>query len=485
MLSNIKHLTKHSAVYGIGHIVSRSLNFLLLPIHANIFLPEEYRTPALLFSSLAILNVIFSYGMDVAFLRFFILADSDKEKHRIFSTAFWMILSTGICFAGLMSFAPVTFSNLIFRTGQYTTLIRLAAGILLADSLGVIPFLVLRGEEKSARFMLLKTLNVFLNLLLNILFIVILKMGIEGIFIANLTASVFTLGLLLPIIIRWLRFHFHRKTLIELMKFGIPYLPSGLAFIVMDQIGRFFLDRLVGQDPAGIFAANCKLAIFMNLVVAAFRFAWHPFFLSTSKQENAPQIFARVLTYYLLVTGFFFLLISFFIDEIISFRLFGRGLMLPEYASGVMIVPLVMFGYLAYGVYTNFIVGIYLKKKTFFIPLATGTGAAVSLCINALLVPRIGIMGAAWAMFSAYAAMALVMYWVTRQLYYVPYETGRIIKIVAVFGLVFFLGMGVLADRSVLYRILLLISLVPMLWMTRFFTDDETAAVRQRLSRIF
>lgn len=481
MLQHIKRLTKHSAVYGIGHIISRFIGFLLLPIHTNVLLPEEYRTPALLFSSLAILNVIFSYGMDVAFLRFFILGESKEEKRRIFSTAFWMIMATGTCFMTFMLFNPIPFSRLIFRSDEYAILIRLASGILLADTLGLIPFLTLRGEEKSVRFVVLKSLNIVVNVSLNILLVVILRWGVKGIFIANLVASVFTLFTLLPIIVRWIRLRFDRETLLDLFRFGLPYIPSGLAVIIMDQIGRFFLDRMMGEEPTGIFSAGYKLGMFMALVVAAFRFAWHPFFLSTSKQEDAPKIFARVLTYFLVVTGFFFLVISYFIEEIVRFRIAGIGLVGEEYAAGIQIVPLIMLAYIGYGVYANFVVGIYLKKKTIYLPFITGTGALVNVVANIFLIPRLGIMGAAWSTLLAYASMAFTLYWVSRKLYFIPYELVRILKLILFFGIFFFLGTGPFFGGSYIFRILLLAALFPMFWIVRFFYPDEKSALKRFL----
>jgi len=481
MLQHIKRLTKHSAVYGIGHIISRFIGFLLLPIHTNVLLPEEYRTPALLFSSLAILNVIFSYGMDVAFLRFFILGESKEEKRRIFSTAFWMIMATGTCFMTFMLFNPIPFSRLIFRSDEYAILIRLASGILLADTLGLIPFLTLRGEEKSVRFVVLKSLNIVVNVSLNILLVVILRWGVKGIFIANLVASVFTLFTLLPIIVRWIRLRFDRETLLDLFRFGLPYIPSGLAVIIMDQIGRFFLDRMMGEEPTGIFSAGYKLGMFMALVVAAFRFAWHPFFLSTSKQEDAPKIFARVLTYFLVVTGFFFLVISYFIEEIVRFRIAGIGLVGEEYAAGIQIVPLIMLAYIGYGVYANFVVGIYLKKKTIYLPFITGTGALVNVVANIFLIPRLGIMGAAWSTLLAYASMAFTLYWVSRKLYFIPYELVRILKLILFFGIFFFLGTGPFFGGSYIFRILLLVALFPMFWIVRFFYPDEKSVLKRFL----
>ena len=99
----------------------------------------------MLFSSLAILNVIFTYGMDVAFLRYFVLEQEKEKKQSIFSTVYWTILGTGLCFGLFMILKPNLLSIIIFKNPQYVTLIRLAAGILLADALNLITFLILRG----------------------------------------------------------------------------------------------------------------------------------------------------------------------------------------------------------------------------------------------------------------------------------------------------------------------------------------------------
>lgn len=483
MLQSIKRLTKHSLVYGIGHIVSRFVGFLLLPIHANVMLPEEYRTPALLFSSLAIMNVIFSYGMDVAFLRFFILADDESEKRRIFSTAFWMILITGTIFSTIMLLTPEPFSRLIFRSESQVGLIRLAAGILLADALALLPYLVLRAQEKSGWFVGLKTANIVLNVGLNILFVVVLRRGATGIFTANLIASIFTLCTLLPVIIGWLRLSFSKSSFKELFRFGIPYLPSGLAFIVMDQIGRFFLDRMAGEAAAGTFSAVCKLGIFMNLIVAAFRFAWHPFFLSTSKQEDAPQIFARVLTYFVLITGGFFLAVSLFIEDIVRLRIGGFGLLQPEYFTGLGIVPIILLAYVGYGVYTNFMVGIYLEKKTLYLPIVTGSGAIISIVMNRLLIPDHGIFGAAWATLGAYSGMALILFFISRRLYPIPYEGFRLTKIVLIFGGLFGLFSVAFPGLNWALRLALLVLSFPLLGLVGFFHPDEVGTLKRLVSR--
>jgi len=478
MLKNIKSLTKQSAVYGVGHILSRSVGFLLLPIHTRFLQPVDYGIVSLLFSSLAILNVVFTYGMDAAFLRFFVLGEAKVEKQRVFSTANWMIFCTGVLFSAILFFNPSFFSRLIFMESGYTRLVRMASGIVFADALSLLPFLVLRGEEKAVQFVLLKAVNILVTVGLNVLFVVVLKKGVEGVFMSNLIASVCTVLTVFPIFIRWFRLRFKRDILNELLRFGLPYIPAGLAMVIMDQISRFFLDRMLGREANAIFSASYKLGMFMSLVVAAFRFAWHPFFLSTSKKNNAPEIFARVLTYFTFVTGILFLLVSGWIHEIMAFRIFGLQIVGRNFENGAPIVPVVLISYIAYGFYIHFMVGIYLKKKTHYLPFVTGAGALVSIGANAILIPLLGIMGAAWATFLGYATMAIALYVSTRSLYPIPYEWMRIAKLILLFGLMFLLFSVV---HSPWLKLGMLLASPAVLGIAGFLNEQEKGFLRRAI----
>ncbi|NQT25202.1 oligosaccharide flippase family protein [candidate division KSB1 bacterium] len=483
MLNPIKRLTQHSLVYGIGHILSRFLGFLLLPIHTHFLQPDMYAIAALLFSSLAILNIFFSYGLDVAFMRYFVLADEKEEKQRLFSTSFWMILGTGLIFALILMISPSFFSKLIFRTAEYPKLIQMAAGILFADALVLMPFLVLRAEEKSTQFIVFKSLNIIINLGLNILLVGVLKKGLDGIFLSNLAASGITLVLMIPAIRPWLRLVFKTDRLKSLLAFGLPYIPSALSVIVMDQVSRFFLDRLLGKEATGIFSASYKLGMFMALVVAAFRFAWHPFFLSVSKQKDASQIYARVLTYFIFVLGTCYLSIAFFLREIVQISLFNVRLFGEGFEGGLAIVPIVMLAYVFYGLYVNFVVGIYLEKKSKLLPLITGAGCLTSLIANAVLIRTSGLVGAAWASVLAYAVMALSLYFVNRKLIQIPYEWGRVLKLIVVFILIYLTGSVWMHDPGVMIRVLLILLLLPLFWAVRFWNAQEKGWIRKTIIR--
>ncbi len=479
MLQAIKRLTKHTIVYGIGHILGRMIGFLLLPIHSNSLEPEQYGIATLLFSALAMLNVAFSYGMDIAFLRFFILEKSDEKKKQIFSTAFFIILITGILFSILILFNRSFVSTLIYNSPDFQPLIMLAAGILLADALTLIPFMVLRAIERSATFITVRMINVFTNVGLNILFVVILKFSVIGIFYANIIASAVTLIALMPVTIQWIKPVFKTSILKDLLLFGLPYVPSGLALLIMEQIGRFFIDRMISTAATGLFSAAYKLGMFMALLVAAFRFAWQPFFLSMTEKKEAPQVFSRILTYYMLIAGFVYLGITFFLQEIIQIRIGNIYLIQPEYHAGVGIVPLVLLGYVGYGAYVNFVVGVYIKKKTILLPVVTAISAVVSILGNIIFIPKFGLMGAAFSIMIAYWTMGVVMYCINHKLYPISYEWLRLVRVFTL--AVFFIVIKVFAPigDDIVFRIVLLLLYPVILWLSGFFYQDEKNVLRR------
>ena len=420
-------------------MASRGLGFLLLPLHTNIIATNEYGKAALIFSFLALMNVIYVYGMDVAYLRFVATEDEPKKQKTLFSTGLLSLFFTSAVFSGFLVVFDQTFSIIIFSSETETLLILLSAGILLFDALTLMPFMALRAKEKSVPFAVLKVINVVLNILANILFIVVLKKGIAGIFWANLVSSGLTFLFLLPIIFRYFILKFDYTIFRELLSFGLPYIVSGLAVVAMNIIDRPIIERLTDLETTGIYSAGYKLGTFMALFIAAFRFAWHPFFLSTSKQENAKAVFARVLTYFMLSCSVVFLMVSLFVDEIVRFNLFGYSLFGEDYWVSTSIIPLILISNIFYGMYVNFYVGVFLEKKTSVIAWVTGISAVINILFNFLLIPFFGMLGAAWAKVISYIVLAFLLYKKSNPLYPINYEWSRIVKI-SVFALGLFLA---------------------------------------------
>ena len=285
-------------------------------------------------------------------------------------------------------------------------------------------------KEKAITFIIIKLINVVTTLGLNIYFIAIVKTGISGIFLSAFIASVITVIIVYSVTISSLRFNFSLILVKDYLKFVLPFVPAGLASIMMETIDRYIIEHLKGTATVGLYSAGYKLGIFMLLITTAFNYAWQPFFLRIGNTKEAKPVFARVFTYYILGTLFVWIALSAFIHEIVRFKLLGFSIVGPSFYDSEIIIPVVLLAYIFQGVYLNFMPGIYFEKKTHYILLFTFSGALVNIGLNFVLIPRFGIMGSAVATLAGYVTMALITFPVTQKLFKVPYEWSQIFKIV-------------------------------------------------------
>ncbi|QQS36871.1 MAG: oligosaccharide flippase family protein [Ignavibacteriales bacterium] len=428
MFDKIKQLSKDTAIYGISTIVGRFLNFLLVPLYTNIFPPGDYGVVANIYIFIAIMNVVMLFGMDAAYLKYASAKTIGDEKDN-FSTPFISVFTASLFFSLLL----ILFNRGVFAAvgvpEEYDNFIYYVSAILFVDAIASLPFVQLRLKRKAKKFAAFKIINITVNVILNLYLILYLRWNIEAIFISNLAASVVSFVLLIPDVIKSLRIKINVELLKKLLKFGIPYLPAGLASMIIQGIDRPILTSLTDLNTNGIYQANHKLGIFMMLFVSMFQYAWQPFFLQQASEENAKNIFSKVLTYFAIAAATIWIVISLFINDIVQFEVFHKTLIGREYWSGLNIVPVILLGYLFNGIYVVLTAGIFIKEKSIYIPFITGLGALVNVVVNLLLIPEIGIMGAAIAMLASYFAMAVAIYVVTQKFYHIKYELNRLSKL--------------------------------------------------------
>ncbi|CUS96976.1 lipopolysaccharide biosynthesis protein [Candidatus Chrysopegis kryptomonas] len=438
MFAQIKQLGKETAIYGISTIVGRFLNFILVPFYTNVLKPDEYGIVTTIYAYIAFLNVIYSYGMESAYLRYASsLEIGDKREN--FSTPFISVLFTSLIFSSLIHLFSNEVAKVIGISEKFSICIKYSAWILFFDAICLIPLAYLRLEGKALAFSTIKVINILVNVALNIFLLLKFKLGVYGIFISGLVASATTFVLLIPVILRNFSISFLKDLYIELLKFGLPYIPSGLSAMVIQVIDRPILKALTDEATVGIYQANYRLGIFMMLFVSMFDYAWRPFFLKNAGREDAKLIFSKVMTYFVLFASFLFLFVSFFIDDFVRIKILGRHIIHPDYWVGLGIVPIVLLGYLFNGIYVNLIAGIYIKKKTKYLPYITGLGAIANIIGNYALIPSIGMYGAAWATFVSYFVMAVSLFLIVQRIYPVKYEYAKLLKIAFVTGLCFVL----------------------------------------------
>lgn len=483
MLRQISKLAQHSAVYAASTAIQKLPGLILLPIYTNIhYIPSrsDFGDYAMIFTFIAFMHYLYTYGMDAALLRYFFL--DKKDQKTVFSSTFLILLLTSMVTTLMMILFSPFLANLILKSPAYAAFIRLAGLILFFDALGNLPYLILRAEEKSIQYTLFRGLRFILEMIFNILFVVVLRTGVIGILYTSLAAAIINLLVMLPIILRYLTRRIDVELWKEMLKFGLPFLPNGIAFTTIEMVDRFIVPEILGKDTLGLYAANYKFGAILLMIVIAFRNAWQPFFLKISQQSNAKQVFARVLTYFVMTSGLMVLLATLFIRDILTWHFFGKFYFLGEaYWPGISIIPVILLSYCFFGVYVILTPGFYITKKSNYMILFTGSAALINILTNLILLPKIGIWGAALATLISYITMALTIYLVSNKVYAIPIEWPRLAKmfwLMAIFMVLYYTF-----DLDFWMRILLMLAALVYAGLG-ILNDQERRAVIVQLAKL-
>lgn len=435
MLDKIKSLSKDTMIYGTSTIIGRFLNFLLVPVYTNIFLPGEFGIVANVYAYIAILNVFFSVGLESGYFKFASTVEVGTEKEN-FSHPFFGIFINSLILSSILFIFANQFTYLFQIDLNRAYLLKYTAVILFFDAIVLVPFGYLRLKHRPKKFAAIRVVNISINVAMNLILILGFKLGIESVFISNLVASALTFVLLSPTVFKNISFTYNKLLVKELLRFSLPYIPAGISSNIIQVINRPILTALTNDATVGIFQANYRLGIFMMLFVSMFEFAWRPFFLQNAKETNAKEIYSKVMTLFILVASLIFLFLSFFINDIAQMKLPFKGYLIGKaYWSGLNIVPLILLGYLFYGIYINLMAGIYIKKKTKYLPYITGIAAAINIIINFALIPQINMMASAIATLISYISMVVGIYIVSQKYYYIKYEFKKIFLMLMSLGI--------------------------------------------------
>lgn len=495
MRQQLRQLSGDTAIYGVSTIVQRFLSFLLTPFYTHVLTRGELGIQATIYVMISFVLIIANAGMESAYFRFASSASSDEERRRIYWSAFGVNIVAAAGIALVIALAPAGANGLAalgLDPAEYD-LIRMAAAIIFLDSSAAIAFASLRLDRKAKTFGGIKIATIAVNVGLNIWFVALLQMGIRGVFLAGIIQSLFQLLVLFPFIVRHLPIRFSRETARALLRFGLPTIASGLALIALQGIDRPIMRTLAGDATVGLYQAGYRMGIVMMIFVSMFEFAWRPFFLQQASEANARTLFSRIFTYYNLIAAGMFLIGSFFTLVITTVPIpftGGRSIIAPNFWKGLSVVPIVLAAYLVSGWYTNFIVGVYIQKKTHALPWITGLGAGIEALLCFVLIPVIGFVGGAWGTLAAYLVMSIALLLYIQRFYRIDYEWLRVGKIIAASAIVY-AGDRLIVGPIVNERswegagahVAALLLFPAMLYLFRFFRPGELAELRKRAGR--
>ena len=420
-------------------MASHIVNILLLPVFAHYLSPVEMGILTMVWVFASVCKIAFRMGLDAGFLRIHYdqVSDEDKRIHAG-SIAIFAAVTGLVLLAVLVATAPWIAAFLGESSGKSAAvsplLVILASVDIYLGTFFFVPLILLRIEGRASRFALLNTIRNLASTILKVTFLVA-GWGVIGVLWSDVCGTALLVLLLLPKLCSSASFTWRWAPVRASLAFGLPKLPHGLLVQVLNLADRKILVQFHGMGPVGIYDKGYALGAGVKFLSAAFEPAWQPFLFSRVREPNAPELLGRVTTY----------VWAAFVTTALLVATFGRELLValtctnPDFWPAVPVIPIVAFAYLCHGAFLLTSIGIAIEKKAHYYPIITGVAAVVNVGGNLLLIPRWSMMGAAWVTAISFVVMALLGFAISRRLYPIPYEGGRLARLLvaglATFGL--------------------------------------------------
>ncbi len=423
--AQLKRLGKHSAIYGLGGLVSRILATLLLPLYTHYLPPNAYGRVEIVTAATAVLAIVLQMGVASAFFRFYFDTKDPVQRRTIVRTSFWftMTMSTIGLVLGLVFAAPI---GQLIGLGHDPSLVRAAAVGLWAQTNYQQLTALFRVEERSTQYAIASVANVLITVAAMVVFVAAFHWGAIGLVVGNFTGTLCVYAVLLAYRSEQLGLELDRGLLRRMQHFGLPLVPSALALWAINFVDREFLTWYSGNAEVGVYSAAIRIASVITFLMIAFRTAWPAFAYSIEDDRAARTTYSFVLTYLLAA---------------MSWAALALGALAPWWTSLLTNaryhraqdgIALLAFAGVVYAGYTVLAIGSGRARKTQLNWVVTGTGAAVNVGLNFWLVPAYGMVGAAISTAAAYVVLFLGMTAYAQSVYPVAYQWRRVATCLAV-----------------------------------------------------
>jgi O-antigen/teichoic acid export membrane protein len=435
-LRAILSLSWQSVAYGIGILGSQLIIYIMLPFLTRYMPQEEYGAVSVITALYAFLNMLTNAGLPSATFRYYNNSRGEEDRRiTIGASQFLFFLFALVPAVGILFFSkPI--SMLLLGSEQYALVLQVVACYLVVYSMNTFGSVILRIEVRPIVSSVHSIILIACQITLALLFVIGYEMGVVGYWLGYLAGAIIGLAIMIWLIRRKITFQVSWIRIWDLTKFGFPLIPATLSMTILRLADRYIIGSLTSLDSVAVYDVGYKIGSVILFLIIPFRTAWIPFAFSIAPKAEASKIYQNVLTY---ITA----LCSFLILGVIAFRSELVSIIAPaSYAGALNIVSWVAVSHLFLGVYHVFSIGPMVMNKTRNLAWVGLSAAGINLLLNFLLIPSIGILGAAIATFVSYFALVVLTYLVGRHILPIPIDWMRLGKLSLTSGLIV---LGILA----------------------------------------
>lgn len=440
----VGRITRHGVKYSAGELLGRMAGFLLIPLYTAVLVPEAFGRLQVLLSLHQMGQFTADLGLSAAFLRWYGLAKEGEERRRILANIALGTLAASAGCTVLFLAAAKPLSMVLLTAADYAPLVQLvgiSVGLRVVSTVGLT---YLRLQERSGAYAAFSLGRTLLSLSLVLYFVLARRQGVYGILLGETLANVAAVAVAAALLAPGFRWKVSWSDLKGYLGYSLPFVVTNMGAFALFATDKFLLSAMKYAEETGLYSLGGKLGIALNVaIIWPFTLVWHPILFRIARDETVEEtrrLLARVFTY---MTGIL-------VWAGLSLALFGPELIdvmsPPAYAAANQVVPFLVVSYVIYGCYRHFQAGLYITGKSRIVATSFLAAAAVNLLLNLAWIPLWGMRGAAVATLVSFAVMAAMVLIAAQREYPIPYEWGRVARLV-VWGLALY-GAGVWLLRN-------------------------------------
>ncbi|MDR3626371.1 MAG: oligosaccharide flippase family protein [Ignavibacteriaceae bacterium] len=448
-------LSKSIAWYGLGNVFIRALSFLLLPVYSNLITTTEFGNYSLLMSVYSITAIIYQFGTQSILKKHYLEENNVEKRKVIFSSIFNSLVISGLFLTVILTITSVPLSKFIFGKPDFYTLLFLVYSSLFFDSISMYVISLLKTKEMAKKSVYYLLIGAIGNFLLNIVFVYMLRLSVAGIFLAQLVSSALLLFMQVGIIKKEYVFKIDPIVFKSVLFFALPLVAANLFTSMVNFGDRFILNYFVGREEVGLYSFAYRIALIMNVLVAAFENAWSPRSINQFYKNDYKYYYGKVLTKFIALSCILLLSVSLFAQYLFKIHLFNISLFNPVYSAGIIVIPFVVTGYIFNGISAFYSVYPYVSNKSFHFLIADSIALVSNIAINIILIPRIGIIGAGYATTLAFLFEAGYMFLISRRKIEIIYQSKELL--IAISAVLLFLITGMYIKNIAVHFLLVIL----------------------------
>lgn len=474
MIQGIKNTAKSSIIYGLGNVSTKLVGIVLLPLFTNteLLTIEEFGVLGVVDVSMQILVSLLSLSLYQAYFRWYWDKNYLEERRSIFFTIFiFLLLVVGII--TLISFFTATsLSLLLFNKELFARVVFLMFGSSALQIISHLPLTMMRLEERPVLYTVTNVSKLVISLILTVLFLTKMNRGLEGIYEAQVIANIIAILITFTYTLKRLQPKINFPVLKEMLAYSLPLSIASVSGIALATLDRYVLNYRATLLDVGLYTLAFRIANTIRVfIVHSLQLALAPTIFKLMNHPDNKVIYARIMTYFSLLVVYASLGISIFGLEILT--IFASD---DIYHSAYKLIPIICLG-IFFGTAKDIAInGLNIVKKTKIISVIVPLIAVFHLAINYLLIPLMGVYGAALASVISQLILLILVIFFAQKYYPIPFEYSRVFSILSLAIVLFFVGFQfnhLDIWIRLLIKTLIVIAYPIILWIASFPKDDE------------